>query len=364
MLIFHTGFDFIRTSTSLSDDLRTEFSQLGWNDFPTGPGSDSDELLVFDGGRFNYGKYFRFRSVSTLCNVSRPFPNGHTADEVYMGCAINVSFEAAFYVNPYFGVSNTGNRVIQVVFKDFGVIEVRSLAGLLWTSPAGSYFNSVWHYVEFGVKLSSTSTGWFTLKIDGNEILALINTATGVIGNLTVNALTLGNTEEATTGSTSYDALFDDIYICDETGSSNNTFLGNSRVQALLPNGNSGSPEWSVEPVTNANWESAGNTNMDDSAYVYSNVVDDQDQYTIQSMVNTPVVFGVQVTGLYRQDDATQRSACNVITSNSVEVEGAEFNTPSSYAASLDLFENDPDTLVAWLPTAVNALTVGPKVKS
>ena len=90
----------------------------------------------------------------------------------------------------------------------------------------------------------------------------------------------------------------------------------------------------------------------------------DQDKYTIEPMVNTPEVFGVQVTGLYRQNDATQRSVANVIDSNGTEAEGQEYFTPGNYAASIDQFEVDPDTGISWLPSAVNALLVGPKVKS
>lgn len=366
MLIFYTGFDFLPTSTGASPtDRRAIFSSLGWNDFPSGSGGGTVSLAILaDIPRFGYGKYFRFFSNTTAtAKLSRPFPNGYTASEMYMGCAVYVTENAAVEVQPYFGVKYFGLDVMRIEFGEFGQVILRGSTGILWSSPAGVYFNSVWHYVEIGFKLATDSTGWATIKIDGKTILALINTPTALVGYTVANAITFGSVSDAGAGNT-ISGFYDDVYICDETGPDNNTFLGNVRVQALLPDGNSGTQDFLVEPITNTNWQSARNTLINDTAYVYSDVVDDEDRYTIESMVNTPTVFGVQVTGLFRQDDATQRTAAIVIDSNGVVVEGPLIYTPSSYAAQVDLYENDPDTGVAWLPAAVNNLLVGPKVKS
>lgn len=366
-LLYHTGFDYIPLTGSGFLDARGILARVGWVDFASGPAGFAARYEISNVDTpFNYGRYLRINTlVNALSRVSHPFVGQVSRDEVFMGTRIWADYDNYRTLQPYVGFSYNGARVMRVVFSDYGVLRVINVAGtVLYQSPPGTYQPNTWNYVELGFKLTDDPTGWLICKLNGKELVSLVSQVTSMTGNLLANMVTVGYFQEAPVGWISSNTRWDDIYVCDSLGARNNTFLGNVRVQSLLPDGDD-TVTWNVEPNTNQNWESVRNTVIDDSTYVYSNVVGDQDKYTIEPMVNTPEVFGIQVTGLYRQDDASQRSVANVIDSGGTEEEGAEYFTPAlSYASSIDMFETDPDTGVSWLPPAVNGLLVGPKVKS
>jgi hypothetical protein len=97
---------------------------------------------------------------------------------------------------------------------------------------------------------------------------------------------------------------------------------------------------------------------------VYSGVPGDFDLYLIDPLINSPYVFGVQVKGAVRQDDATQRFYRNTLLSDMTQVYGATYATDSNYSFVIDMFEENPDTMLPWLDTEVNAIEIGPEVES
>jgi hypothetical protein len=130
-----------------------------------------------------------------------------------------------------------------------------------------------------------------------------------------------------------------------------------------VPNAAGASTDWTPFGAA-TNWEAASNADIDDTKYVYGTTPGDYDLYEVTPLINTPTVFGVQVTGYYRQDDATQRSVKNVIYSGTTLDEGIEYFTNADYAATTDMWEEDPDTNDPWLYADVNNVQIGPKVES
>jgi len=80
------------------------------------------------------------------------------------------------------------------------------------------------------------------------------------------------------------------------------------------------------------------------------------------TILNTPLVHGIEISGAYRQDDATQRFIKNSIQSSGVNAEGVSRAINQSYTFYADIFETDPNTGVSFTGTAANALKIGPKV--
>src|SRR5262249_10906170 len=88
-----------------------------------------------------------------------------------------------------------------------------------------------WYYLEIGATVA-TSGGTATVRVDGKTVISFT-------GN-TKTAGTLHSTDAVSWGFwspslTTYSA--DDLYVCDATGTTNNNFLGDVRIQSLLPNG-------------------------------------------------------------------------------------------------------------------------------
>lgn len=96
-----------------------------------------------------------------------------------------------------------------------------------FTSAAGAVpvNGSTWYYLEIGAVISGTSVA-LTVRVNGAAVI------TGTVSGNSSASSALGTVSVADfTGFTHY-------YLCDNTGSTNNTFLGDVRVQTLSPTAN------------------------------------------------------------------------------------------------------------------------------
>ena len=106
---------------------------------------------------------------------------------------------------------------------------------LLGSKSTNAYPGSQWHYVEIAVTINS-STGSAQLKVDTVSWLNLTSQNTQASGNAFAGAIVIG---AGTVNGASQNAVFyDDLYILNTNGSLNNTFLGDTKVQGVLPTAN------------------------------------------------------------------------------------------------------------------------------
>ena len=248
--------------------------------------------------------------------------------------------------------------------SDTRVLELYNGNGtLLARTAGGSFFAEKWFYLE--IQWEPSATGSFEVRINTVPVLYLPNV------NLIAGNLLLGVTQRG------YDFLYfnqnnnngrywrwDDLYFLDAAGSVNNTFLGNVRAKYMAPMADASPIQWDIGGTTPAasNWQSVLNIALNDTKYVSASIVGKQDLYTIDPNVNSPTVFGVEVNGFYRQNDATQRAVRNVIESNGIQAEGPDKFLDQNYTSRADIFELNPDTGLQFTGTEVNALKIGPKV--
>lgn len=364
-LLWGTGLDLMKLST----DASPAFAQLGWYGLPGGP-APARMRVVNTNTAFGYGNALEMDNNSVAdeqTQASYLLKYGKIATEWRQGARMYVP-SGQNYMKPFIGIGNTGVCLMSAMFSSFGQIELwlgrphKALGTLLATSEPGAYLEDAWNYFELGGLLTNTSGGYVTVRLNTVQVISVVSTITQPTG-LPLNSYMVGFGEDAVSGTTTTNVLWDDMYINDTSGPDNNSWLGNTRVQGLVPDGAGASTQWTPFGAA-TNWEAASNPDINDTKYVFDGTPTHHDLYTITPLVNTPQVFGVQVTGFYRQDDATQRSVANTIQSNSVDAEGGEFFTPANYAASTDMWEQDPDTDDPWLYPAVNNLQIGPLVKS
>lgn len=368
MFRWGTGFDFLNAGAA-----QTQLSRLYWYDFPAGPAPAG--ITIDAAGRFSGSKAMRLGAgINSNSRVSKLI-KGSAMSEFYIGAAAFIQSANLAIILPAIGTALGSETKLQVQFDNFGQLKLYSGRGnggagyetagtLLATSEPMSYQNDTWLYVEIGGLLSTSTSGWCTVRINTKPVIQLINTITSP-SNPTCDAMKFTNNGIPPAGFGATGPFWDDVYMVDETGSKNNTFLGNIRAQAMLPSADGVNIDFNPFPALTNNWEDASNLALDDSKYVYSNVVDDYDLYEVTPILNSPEIFAVLVLGAYRQDDATQRSAANLLYSNGTIAEGDEYFTNITYAFTQpDVYEDDPDTGTTWLYTAVNLIQIGPKVKS
>lgn len=209
--------------------------------------------------------------------------------------------------------------------------------------------------------LFSTTVGEVEVRV--NEVSH--GSATGLnMGANSISQYCLGAMDSDSL-SFSWTPDFDDFYLCDTSGSVNNDFLGDIRVDALLPDGAGSSADWSRGGAdSGANWSQVEEVPPnDDTDYVAASTPGDVDLYTFDDLASpTGDVFAVCVNYRSKKDDAGSRVLTSQVKSGSSTDDGANYAPGTSYASTSDIFELNPDTSSAWTISEVNGLEAGPKV--
>lgn len=216
-----------------------------------------------------------------------------------------------------------------------------------------------WYYIEFKATISDAS-GVAVVRVNGVTWLDLSGVDTRNGGNATSNVLRLG-LWSAFVGSATDD--LDDLYVCNSDGATNNDFLGDCRVAAVLPSGAGNSTQWT--PSAGANYACVADAAPDnDTTFVSSATAGHKDTYALGDIVTTAgTIFGVQTNLLARKDDAGARTLRSVVRSAGNESVGATVGLSDSYVYQSDVFETQPDG-AAWTVAAVNAAEAGPELVS
>lgn len=214
----------------------------------------------------------------------------------------------------------------------------------------------VYYYIEFKVFINNT-TGTAEVKVDGSSKLALTSQDTQNTANATANQVRLRVPDS--------NSNFDDLYICDGAGSTNNNFLGDCRVDYYAPNGAGNTTQLTRGGTdSGANWsqtdEAAPN---DDTDYNEHATVGNKDTYAFGNMSHTPSsIFGVQILASAKKDDAGAKSIATVTRSGTTDFDGATQALSTSYLYYSDIREVDPNTSAAWTKTNFDASEHGVKV--
>lgn len=210
-----------------------------------------------------------------------------------------------------------------------------------------------WYYIESKITFHPTS-GTAVVRVDGEEWLSVTGN-TALSGETYASRLLWLYTNNATRGHT-----VNDLYVCDGTGSVNNDFLGDVRVEALLPSGAGATTQWT--PNTGSNYAAVDdNPPDDDTTYVWSETADQIDTYAMGNLETTAgTIHGVQ----YLLNVRGERSVALVARPASTNRVGTTQATPASYAYLREIAELNPEDSAAWEIADVNGMEFGVKLVS
>lgn len=219
-------------------------------------------------------------------------------------------------------------------------------------------------YLEFDITFNSI-TGAIVLHANGANVTLSASTGlnTAPSGNNNFNVHRIGLTDSGANPSGGSKWLYDDFYIVDTTGPANNTFLGDTRIACMFPNGNG--PVTQMTPNGAAtNWQCVNEASEDgDTTYVSSATAGQKDLYTKNaSPADTGPIFAAQLCSVARKDDAGTRSIANTVRSNATDLDGATKPLNTTYSWFLDIYETDPNTGSPWTKTGFDAAWIGVKV--
>lgn len=217
--------------------------------------------------------------------------------------------------------------------------------------------SSVFYYLELKVTISDT-VGVVNLKINGNTELNLTSQDTRNAGNASADTIFIAKAGVDNNGATSN---WDDFYVCDSTGSVNNDFLGDVRVQAILPSGAGNTTQWT--PSAGSNFQNVDDTTPNgDTDYNSTSTATNKDTYAFGDLTPTSgSIKGLQWLAYVRKDDAGARTVAPVYRSTS-DFDGTTQSVLDSYVYLREIKELNPNTSAAWTISEVNAAEFGIKL--
>lgn len=222
-----------------------------------------------------------------------------------------------------------------------------------------------WVYLEVKVSVQTSTSGSYEMRLNG---------ATDVSGT---------GVDTAQNGTTGWDVFsqrwssnlattlaYDDIYVCDGTGSVNNDFLGPQTVEGIMVTAEGASDQWT--PITGSNNallvdDPATSAPHDASNYVYSDTNGNKDLYVFSDLANTNgTVTAVQleiqmamaaagtrtVKTVFRDPDTTEADVVNHVVDS------------TAYDGFNAVMEVNPASTVAWTAADINDGQFGMSVVS
>lgn len=260
------------------------------------------------------------RITNQNTNIRKSFPSSVTT--IVIGLAFQFS-----------GMQNT-NRIIDILEGTTSHVSIQiSNSNTLqaYRGPASVSLGlgsqvlapGIWYYLETKVFVHD-STGTVECRLNGSATPDINltgqdtrNGQTGVIDGFNIGGGGSG-------GPTVY---FDDIYVLDTSGGApQNDFLGDCRVDCLMPNGNGNSSQFDGSDGNQTdNYLLVDEDNSDsDTTYVESPDVNDKDTYAYENLVPaTGTVYAIQLVAQMRKTDAGGRSVRYVVRHSGTEEDSA-----------------------------------------
>lgn len=215
-----------------------------------------------------------------------------------------------------------------------------------------------WHWIEFKVVCDNTA-GSYEVKVDGKTVLSASGVDTQV-GALAYHDKMLfrGLSRSAVKV-----PRYDDLLIMDGTGVDYNDFIGQRRIVAIVPNGDTATVNWTVSGGAN-HWELVDDLDPDDDTnYVEDTVNTNQDRWTYEALADLDSIDSLCLITDIRVTDANTYDLITIVKSGGVAYPAnAGTISVNTYAMYDRLMLVDPDTLVAWTQGGVNDVEMGVEV--
>lgn len=247
------------------------------------------------------------------------------------------------------------NILVRVILESTGTLTV-TYPGGSYTTPAPVMVAESYQHFESFVSFSAT-VGYVEVRVNGVTVISLADVNTGAAGCAQVAMLhhTVGSGLPAV----SLTADMDDLFCYDNTGSFNNSFLGDRRVITLKPNANTAEADWT--PVGAATgYEAIDDVAPDgDTTYISSATVGDISEFQYENMpAGISNIAAVVAVNMSRKTDAGPTNMQVSAISGASVTDGIDRPITERYTYWQDVFETDPASAAPFTPAEVDALKI------
>ena len=350
-LLFCDSFDHY-----LTVDAPLKWTQAGWQSLGVGTGRNGTGGLYLQASaeaKSYVRRVFGSQKTTLFAGVAFKVPTG----TINTGYVPIIGFDDQTVPGEQISLNFDCNQNKLAVFRN----------GTLVATGTTVLSTGVFYFLEFKATIHNT-TGVYEVRINETVEAALsasgVNTR-GAGTNNSANAVRLGGDMGVGIfggGSFKVIGYFDDFWCVDDQGAVNDTYLGDCRVQCLLPNGTGANTTWT--PLTGANFQNEDEQQMNsDTDYVATGGVGNIDTYTMQDLIpTTGTVKAVQAVISARKDDSGTRQIAPVFRIGGTNYAGVTQSIETTYAMKLQEYDKSPATAAAWTISEVNAAEFGGKL--
>lgn len=242
----------------------------------------------------------------------------------------------------------------RLVLQTTGTLSVLTLGGGRYTTAVPVVVAEAYQHLEMMVHFHGTA-GWFEVRVNGVTVLSVADINTGSTQCAQV-AMLFNASSSIGSGLI---ADMDDLFCYDDTGSFNNTFIGDRRVITLFPDADTIEADWSV--VGAADGFAAINQAAPDSdtTYISSTTPGEVSEFTLQNLpAGISNISAVVAVGMMRKTEAGVANVQMSAVSGAAETPGADRPVTERYTYWQDVFETDPASAAPFTPAEVDALRI------
>ncbi len=250
---------------------------------------------------------------------------------------------------------SSGNNQLCAVITAAGTIQLLrgGQYGTILATSSNAIPLNTWNYIEIKMTIAS-SGGVFEVRVN-ESVWVTYSGNTLSSSNANANYLQLKGRYSS--------CAFMDVYVCDGTGSRNNTYLGDCRIDTVRPSA-AGTYTQMTPQGSASNYANVNETTLDsDSSYNYSNTAGAIDSFVCSTLTSiTGTIFGLQSNVAAEKDDSGSRTVAATTRVSTTDYTGTTQSVSTSYAYYKQIWEQNPYATANWTATTINASEFGCKV--
>jgi hypothetical protein len=263
--------------------------------------------------------------------------------------------------------NNTSTRIFTLTLLQSGSIQITDANSTI-TAPSltGVIAPSTWYRIEIKFNMgTSTSTGVVEVRVNGT----LVSSVTGAnlwqsgVGGAGIRIF---NQSSSSNTAATY---FDDFVINDDSGSINNDYLGDVRIDNVRPAADTAQADWTLSTGSDGYAlidDALSASADDDSGYVEGGTAGSKSEFTCSALSGTSAnINAAQIRLRAERSDAGNRTYRGYLKSSSAVANGPTLAPEVGYVWDFNgIFETDPNTSAAWDDSGVNGVKLGLEVVS
>lgn len=340
--LFMDGFDLYAN--------RDDASKSGWVYYSTTAQDFHPTNGRFGGGCLTNNNH----GFSWMCPVV--VPAGQTVIICFAYYIENLATTGATFRTIVGGYSPAGGTpLFRIESDDTGTLRCFDNAVQVGSDVPGVFLNQTWQWVEVKIGLGTDGTsGSLEVRVDGAVKQANV-TGIDTFNNANNAYLDIVYFNGKTNG-----VRIDDVIIMDGTGTRMNDYLGDTKIDTLVPNSNGSVTDWTASAGSQYQCvdDGIGGSN-DDTDYVYTSAAGLLNLQMSNFSDNPTSAHAVQVrTRASKTNVGSRQFRTNLISGVSTG-NGPTKGMGIGYSwMRTGIFETDPNTSATWTKAAVNAVQV------